>query len=297
MFFSYTRIPDYTVSKNKLISCFDDLTNVHDDTVVSFGDEWTKFNKFSEIEISTTAREYFDILPEAIGAQSWVLDVGCGTGRWTKFLSKRVRGVDAIDPSAAIFAADRLLAETHNVRLTKCSIDNLPLPNDSYDLVMSIGVLHHIPDTRKALNTCVAKAKSGGFVYVYLYYNLDNRGLAFKALFWMSNAVRFVVSALPKSIKHPVCDFLAIVLYMPWILFGRLCISVRLTRLSKALPLSSYQNKTWFVIRGNALDRFGTPLEQRFSRRAVIEMMESAGLENIVVSDQIPFYHAIGRKK
>lgn len=297
MFFPYTRAPDLTIEKSKVISCFEDFSNLDPETVISFGDEWNKFDRFSEKEIETTAKEYFDILPESIGAESRVLDVGCGTGRWSKYLSGRVKSIDAIDPGTAIFAADRLLAGTPNFRLTKSSINNLPLPDNSYDLVMSIGVLHHIPDTRKALRVCVAKAKTGGFVYVYLYYNLDNRGLFFKSIFWVSSVLRKWVSTLPKASKQVVCDFFAVALYLPWNFFGRLYRFLGLRRLAGALPLSSYQNKTWFVIRGNALDRFRTPLEQRFSRSEIIEMMQPAGPERIVVSDKIPFYHAIGTKK
>mgnify|MGYP002777733597 CR=1 FL=1 len=267
MFFPYTRNPDSSTKKNKVISFFDDLSNVDDRTVTSFGDEWNKFDRFSDHEILTTAKEYFDILPESINADSKVLDVGCGTGRWTKYLSARINCIDAIDPSAAIFAADRLLESRPNVRLTRCSVDNLPVPDNAYDLVMSIGVLHHVPDTRKALACCVAKAKKGGYVYVYLYYNLDNRGVVFKVAFFVSNVLRRLVSRLPKTSKHLVCDFLALLLYLPFISLARLFRFFGLIQLSEFLPLSSYQNKTWFVIRANALDPFGTPYRTTFFKK------------------------------
>jgi hypothetical protein len=50
------------------------------------------------------------------------------------------------------------------------------------------------------------------------------------------------------------------------------------------------------MVRNDALDRFGTRLEQRFSAKEIIEMMENAGLMNIVISNGIPYYHAVGRK-
>jgi hypothetical protein len=47
-------------------------------------------------------------------------------------------------------------------------------------------------------------------------------------------------------------------------------------------------------MRNDALDRFGTSLEQRFSKEQVIRMMEQAGLRDIVISDKMPYWHATG---
>jgi SAM-dependent methyltransferase len=297
MLIEYLRKPDEVIVRSKPISCLKDVYNVDTRTVAAFGDEWTRFDHFSDDEISTPAAEYFDILPPALlSGQASLLDVGCGTGRRTKYLAGRMRWVDAIDPSSAIFAADRLLAGTENVRLTQCSVNNLPFPGGAYDLVMSVGVLHHVPDTSAALRACVRKAKPGGYVYVYLYYNLDNRGPVFRWIFSVSNRIRKAVSALPAKPRLAVCDVLAAVLYMPWVWLSRALRFAGLRRVAERLPLASYHNKSWHVIRANALDRFGTPLEQRFSRAEVERMMRDAGLSDIVISDRAPFYHAIGRR-
>lgn len=61
--------------------------------------------------------------------------------------------------------------------------------------------------------------------------------------------------------------------------------------------LSSYRDESFYTMRTDSRDRFGTPLEQRFSRREIEEMMGDCGLEHITFSNQIPFWCAIGRKK
>jgi hypothetical protein len=69
-----------------IFACDDD--NVDQETIKSFGDEWKSFSKFSDHDIKVTGEQYFDIVPESIYAGKYVLDVGCGTGRWSKYISQ-----------------------------------------------------------------------------------------------------------------------------------------------------------------------------------------------------------------
>src|SRR5215212_3563432 len=109
---SYERQPDAVVeSKTKKINIFNiDGKNIDKKVVYEFGEEWLKFNDFDEKNINLAAEQYFDIIDETIvNKGSYVLDIGCGTGRWTKFLSSKAGFIEAVDPSNAIFAADKLL--------------------------------------------------------------------------------------------------------------------------------------------------------------------------------------------
>lgn len=296
----FERLPAKIIkTENRNIYIFDiEGENIDRKVVDEFGEEWLKFFEHDDDLVKKGGEEYFDILNnEIINPKSYVLDVGCGTGRWTKYLASRVGFIEAVDPSNAIFAADKLLRKTENVRLSKASIETLPFANETFDFVMSIGVLHHIPNTRQALIDCVKKVKKDGYFFVYLYYNLEGRGFFYKSLFKSSNLVRRIVSQFPGKIKHFVCDILAIIFYMPFIFVGRLIKFLGFKRLAERMPLHGYQNRSFFMIRNDTLDRFGTRLEQRFSAKQIIEMMESAGLTDIVMSTGIPLYHAIGRKK
>lgn len=285
-------------TKNRSISIFStEGDNIDAGVVETFGEEWLKFKDYSNKEINSIAGMYFDIVGEDIANKnSYALDIGCGTGRWTKFLAGKLGFIEAIDPSNAVFAADHLLKDVENVRITKASVETIPFNDETFDFAMSVGVLHHIPNTQQAMIDCVKKVKKGGYFYCYLYYNFDNKGPVFKALFALSNVIRLVVSRLPAAIKRVSCDALAVLLYMPFVLTSRLLSVLGLTKLAKQIPLSDYADKSFFVIRNDSLDRFGTRLEHRFSRKQVIELMENSGLENIVVGEGSPFYHAVGRK-
>lgn len=298
----YTKSPVKVVKSNDglNVSCFtiESSENIDITTVNSFGDEWTKFNSFEDEEINLIGDEYFHIVSDKLPNKKWVaLDVGCGTGRWTKFLSDKVGFIEAIDPSHAVHAAARLLSDCDNVRITQASVDDLPFSDCAFDLVFSLGVLHHIPDTQRAMKDAVQKLKPGGTFLVYLYYSLDNRGLIFSALFKVSNLIRNMVYRLPQKIKAIVCDIIAFIVYLPFVGLAKLTkFTFKNSGFWKKIPLSSYHNKSLSVIRNDALDRFGTPLEQRFSRIEIQSMMTSCGLKQIKFSEKAPFWVATGIK-
>jgi len=270
--------------------------NIDHKTVASFGEEWTRFNHFTDEEIKNAGDQYFDIIPDEYIRDKYILDVGCGMGRWTKYVAAKAKCVESIDPSAAVYTAASLLRDCANVRISKASTDNIPFANETFDLVFSLGVLHHIPDTAKAMQDCVKKVKRGGHFMVYLYYNLDNRGIFFKLLFWLSNIFRIIISRLPTGLKKTVCDVIAVCVYMPFVGITKLFRMIGLKKLTRHIPLSYYADKSFKIIKNDALDRFGTPLERRFSRKQIQEMMERSGLNNIVFSNKEPYWHAVGQK-
>ena len=165
--------------------------NIDPVTVASFGEEWKKFSAFNEEEIANIGNEYFDVVtPEMLNKNTMALDLGCGSGRWTRYTAYQAGFVEAVDPSEAVLPACALTADLDNVRVTRAGVDNIPFEDESFDFVLSLGVLHHIPDTPKALATAAKKLKKGGYFLVYLYYALDNRGPLYKALFHASASVR-----------------------------------------------------------------------------------------------------------
>ena len=61
--------------------------------------------------------------------------------------------------------------------------------------------------------------------------------------------------------------------------------------------LSSYRTTSFYTMKTDSRDRFGTPLEKRFTRLEITEMMQIAGLDNIKFSDRTPYWCAVGQKK
>lgn len=297
----------YTLKADKIIktpfgdmACFDNKEgdNIDEITVSSFGDEWAEFHEFDKSDLKTAGDQYFDIVDETIlSAAENVLDIGCGSGRWAYYLADRVQVIEAVDPSSAVYAAMSVCQNLDNVRISQAGVDNIPFEDDSFDFAYSLGVLHHIPDTAKALKSAVKKLKPKGHFLLYLYYSFDNRPAWFKLMHSASELLRSIISKLPTSIKKIVTDLLAVLLYMPFVFTARICKGILKNDFYKSIPLSYYTDKSFYIIRNDSLDRFGTPLEQRFSKVEITAMMEAAGLENIKFSENEPYWHAIGQKE
>ena len=281
------------------IACFDILgPNLDTEIVGSFGSEWKRFGWFSDSAIETTAGEYFDIVPhDVLAGVANAIDVGCGSGRWSRYLSRRVGFVESIDPSDAVLSASELNRDRSNVRVTRASIDAIPFADGSFDFAICLGVIHHLPDPSLALRQVVQKVRLGGHVLVYVYYKLDQRGPFYKSLFLLADVVRRGVSRLPNRLKSWVCDLIAFLVYLPLVGLARLASRVSGHReATDEMPLAYYQNKSLQEIRTDALDRFGTAVERRFTREEFVALMEVAGLEETVVSPGAPFWHGMGRR-
>lgn len=272
--------------------------NVDVQVAAGFGDEWSRFDQtaLSKADKERIFADYFrvfpaDVLtPDAVGA-----DFGCGTGRWAAFVAPRVGHMYCVDASPdALNVARRTLADRANCTFLNASVGNVPMPEGTLDFAYSLGVLHHIPDTAAGLASCVSKLKRGAPMLVYLYYRFDNRPGWFRLIWWCSDIVRRAVSRLPHSLRFAVSQVIALLVYWPLARAARLVET--LGGNASRLPLSYYSDKPLYVMRNDALDRFGTRLEQRFTRTEIAAMMQRAGLERITFSDQMPYWCAVGYK-
>jgi ubiquinone/menaquinone biosynthesis C-methylase UbiE len=268
------------------------------DTIKSFGDEWSHFDQ-SELSVSEAQvifNEYFSLFPwDRLPKNATGFDMGCGSGRWAKLMAPRVGHLHCIDPSSALDVARSSLSSLANVSFHRASVDECPLPTGSQDFGYSIGVLHHVPDTASALLSCVAMLKPGAPFQVYLYYAFDNRSLLFRLTWRCSDLLRRVVCKLPSRLKLLVTDVLAVLVYFP---LARLSLLFECMGLNvSSFPLSYYRNHSFYTMRTDSRDRFGTPLEQRYTKKKIAEMMDSAGLSDVRFSESTPYWCAVGVKR
>ncbi len=272
--------------------------NMDAETVASFGDEWSRYDQssMSYSEASEIFMEYFSIFPwDMLPSNPVGFDMGCGSGRWAKFVAPKVGRLNCIDPSSALDIARRNLIDFKNVEYIKASVSESGIPINSQDFGYSLGVLHHVPDTESAINSCVSILKSGAPLLVYLYYAFDNRGWVYRVLWRVSDLVRRIICKLPSRFKHLVTVVIAAIVYFPLARLSLLLDKVGINAAS--IPLFYYRNHSFYTMRTDSRDRFGTPLEQRFTKQQIKSYMERSGLIDIKFSDNAPYWCAIGIKK
>ena len=275
--------------------------NIDHDVASGFGHEWSTFRQQAS-ELSAKDREeifasYFAIFPwHELPPSAAGMDVGCGSGRWSVLVAPRVGHLHLIDASKdALAVARQNLKDAANVSFHLASVDAIPLEDASLDFAFSLGVLHHVPDTAAGIGSVAAKLKPGAPFLIYLYYALDNRPWWYRATWRLSNALRIAISALPQPVRLAISQINAVIVYWP---LARLARLVELAGFSPSgIPLESYRNRDFYVMRTDAYDRFCTKLEQRFTRAQIEQMLIDAGFEKIRFSDSVPYWCAVGNKR
>ena len=271
----------------------------HDEKVIKdFGDEWTKFSyeSLDEVKLKENFDQYFGIFPwDLLPTDAVGFDMGCGTGRWAKYVARKVKTLNCIEPSNAIIVAKQNLFEEKNIKYFKETTENCSLIPSSQDFGYCLGVLHHIPNTQEALNDCTKLLKSGAPILLYLYYNFENKPIWFKAIWKLSDFIRKFISISPKPIKYLLSSSIAYLVYFPLVKSAYLLEKIKFN--VENIPLSDYRNKPFYQCKNDALDRFGTRLEQRFSKSEITKMLINSGCENVRFSQSTPFWCCVAFKK
>jgi SAM-dependent methyltransferase len=272
--------------------------NLDPEVIAGFGAEWSRFDQSSmpDAEARDLFDAYFSLVPwDKLPPNAVAIDIGCGSGRWARLAASRFGRLHCVDPAApALESARRNLAGATNVEFHLADAGSIPLPDDSADFAYSLGVLHHVPDTARALQDAVRKLKPGGMFLVYLYYALDNRPIWFRALWRTSDLARHAISRFSLPVRTFVTDLMAAFVYWPLARTARLL--HKLGWRSDSFPLAAYRDRSFYVMRTDALDRFGTRLEQRFTRAEIEQMMSAASLHDIVFREAAPYWTALGVK-
>ena len=140
----------------------------------SFGYQWNRFAR-TQLDSANGTRRSRDTFLEKTGwsldelAGKRGLDAGCGMGRFAEVCADAGAEVHAVDLSGAVEAAFRNIGNRPNVRIYQADIMNLPFPEASFDFILSLGVLHHTPDTKTACLKLAPLLKPGGIIALWVY--------------------------------------------------------------------------------------------------------------------------------
>jgi len=270
--------------------------NIDPKVVDDFGYEWSKYNYIDdklEDFLNKQFNDYFKLidLTKYLNTESVGCDFGAGSGRWAEKVLKNFKNLYVLEPSNG--AQNVLKNKFHlykNVILLNESIGNNSIPNETLDFAYSLGVIHHLPDAQRAMIEISKKLKPGAEFLCYMYYNLENKSWFYRFVFKCSNLIRLGVSKLPQRIKWLVSSLIAVIVYFPLARFSKLLFKLKIN--ISNFPLYQYHNKPLEVMLNDALDRFGTRLENRFSVEQITKLLNDADFDisTLKFSDSEPYY-------
>jgi len=166
--------------------------------VGSFGRQWNRYDVARPEEDEATFEAKTGVAPRALAGLR-VLDAGCGGGRYARLLGEHGAEVLGVDLSSAVDKAASLCAGLPNVQIVQADLLDLPVAESAFDLVFSIGVLHHSPDPRRAFAEIARRVKPGGRLAVWLY----RKNVAPQE--WINSGVRALTTRMPARVLEPLC--------------------------------------------------------------------------------------------
>jgi SAM-dependent methyltransferase len=222
-----------------------------DEYVSSFSYEWMKHKKtqFDDNPINKGRRfteEFFMSvtgLDQSKTTGKLFLDVGVGSGRYADVVSQWGGEVVGVDLSLSVEAAMENIGGRKNVNIVQADLFRLPFKENVFDIVFSIGVLHHTPSAKDAFEQLPQYLKKDGVAAVWLY-NAYNRMDMRSKNFW-----RYILRRLPKRLLYTL-SFMAVPLsYLYRIpLLGGI--------LYYAFPIIQYTDRNWRWIQLDTFDLY-----------------------------------------
>jgi SAM-dependent methyltransferase len=247
----------------------------------AFGDEWQRFP-----ELHAVHRQIFDWYFEGPEPVRWrglrVLDAGCGMGRWLHFARQAGAEMVGMDVSAAIDVA--AARDGDGADFVQADLRLPPFAPETFDLVYSLGVVHHLEDPLVGVRALARLVRPGGELRLYVYRSLEDEPLWRRTLLSAVTVLRGVTTHLPYAVVHSVAGLIALtasgLFLWPRRVLRRFPLGDRLTR---DLPLVHYANVPFRMLVAEQFDRLVAPIERRFRKDEVEAWIRAVGLDLIAV--------------
>ena len=280
----------------------DSNENIDSLVISDFGDEWATYS-YEKSELSKELKLQFEMYSNLVNFQEFnplesvAADFGAGTGRWAEFVLGNFKKIYLVEPSQGAFEVltKKFKSESH-VSLENSTISDSAIPNNSLDFAMSLGVLHHISNTERALEGINSKLKSKGLFLGYLYYKVEDKPFLYRVIFSIANYFRTRISNLPFKSKKRICNLIAFFIYLPFARLSKVLTKLKIK--TRNIPLHQYANLNFYMMKNDALDRFGTRLEKRFNQEEIKILLSDAGFDSnsIIFAESEPFWTFVARK-
>ena len=262
----------------------------------NFGKQWNMFRKTqldSYSGHSISADRFWKSTawkPEDLSGR-WVLDCGCGAGRFAEVALNAGAKVVALDYSSAVDACYSNLQHHPNLHVVQGDIYALPFVRNFFPFVYSLGVLQHTPDVAKAFAALPPMAAARGKVCVDFYERNWKSKLLPK--FWLRPLTKRMPSGLLfELLQRRVPSLLSLSLWLGGIPAAGPPLKrlVPVANYKGILPLSEHQLQEWALL--DTFDWLAPEYDNPQTAATVRRWLQQAGLEKFEVLKTV---HLTGR--
>jgi len=241
----------------------------------SFAYEWKYIYRENDYEQQNFLHFLSPFVKEADLTGKRTLDIGCGSGRFTKWaaLSGAEMAIGS-DLGESVAVAYEMTKELPNACIIQADIYAMPF-HGAFDFAYSIGVLHHLPEPKQGFLALPKVLKQGGRFLIWVYNRRDNA----RALYFYE-PLRAALRHLPKPILYKLC-------YLPGAmvhginLFGRWIADIGFPDLEKKLPFNYYRHFPFNMKLNDAFDVLATPKSNYYFVEEIENWFREARLREI----------------
>ena len=237
----------------------------------AFSFEWNE-HRTTQLDSATGKTDSLDRFTKSLGFPladlngKLVLDVGCGTGRFAEIALEHGATVVGVDLSLAVDSAYTNIGTHPRMHIVQADVFKLPLADAAFDVIYSLGVLHHTPNCRKAFEQLPPYLKPSGKVVITVYTD-RNKYYCMSTNFWRRWTPR-----LPKRLLYALCH-VAIPLYYLYRIPGLRVVGMGI------LPINMDPRARWRVL--DTFDCYSPAYQSYHNFPEVFEWFETAGLRDI----------------
>lgn len=178
-------------------------------TAQNFAYSWQRFPQTNKDFYYKQFFDWIKPINEDFLKDKIVLDAGCGKGRHLMIISQYVKEAIGVDISDSVFIAHNNTKHLPNVHIIQADLNYLPLKDETFDYVYSIGVVHHTESPETTIHNLHKKTKKSGSISLWIYGKENNE--------WIVHLIdpirKFLTNYMSPEIIHIISFLLTLFLF------------------------------------------------------------------------------------
>lgn len=259
-------------------------------TKISFEYEWLRYDVNLEEEDKAVFLTDSQLSEEELRGKV-ILDAGCGMGRYTRIAGQMGGEIVGVDLSKSVLKAYQMTQDNPFVHIIQGDIFKLPFRDKQFDIIYSMGVLHHTPDTRRSFLSLTKYLRKRGIISLWVY-GTAGRFQDFITNPLSENRQRYAKNNMAKRFYWVIVSFREIVfkvirsftikLYVP--LLYLLCYPLAaIGRVPLLKYLTASVHKNWRVRLLENFDWFSPQYQHHHTKEDVLSWFKEADFDDIVM--------------